>query len=119
MTNSINIRSIAAISAFAGLSAMALVAQTGTASAKSVLSCDGTSRQSVIECCQTLVHKKGMPYWMVREGRNCQTAKVVCISGEYASTVAGPRLCKYQVVEILREKKGKSGGRGREQTGRY
>jgi hypothetical protein len=115
MSNLINVRTIAAASAFAAISAMAVVAQTGTASAKNVLSCDGTSRRSVIECCETLVQKKGLPYWMVREGRNCQTATVVCRYGTFSTAVAGggQKYCKMVLVDIEREDKTKHGGGSR------
>lgn len=81
MTTTLTIRSILSASAISALGAIALLAQTGNASAaKNVLSCDGTSRRSVIECCETLVRKNGLPMWMKREGKNCRSQSLVCVT---------------------------------------
>lgn len=79
MTNiaSKTIVSALTVSAIAGF---AMLAQSGSASAKSVTSCEGTDRRSVIECCETLVQRKGLPMWMKQTGRNCSSA-TVCRGG--------------------------------------
>ena len=74
----VTIKTIAVLSGFA---AAALLAQSHEASAKNVTSCKGNSRQSVIDCCETLVKKRGyLPYWMKHAGKNCSSA-AVCVPG--------------------------------------
>ena len=99
-----NIASKTFLSAFtvAAISGIAMMSQAGTASAKSVTSCEGTSRQSVIECCEVLVQRKGMPMWMKQTGRNCSSS-VVCTGGggggkpTLTHVVAPkPKLCKVE-----------------------
>lgn len=96
-----NIASKTFLSAFtvSAIAGIALMSQAGTASAKSVTSCEGTSRQSVIECCETLVQRKGMPMWMKQTGRNCSSF-VVCTGGGGGGKLAlthvaapKPKLC--------------------------
>ena len=68
--------------AFAALlGCLALAAHTGQASAKSILSCKGSTRQSVIDCCEDLVRRKGMPYWMRQHDLSCGSA-AICSGGK-------------------------------------
>ncbi len=100
MTMSTSVRTFAITSAFATLSGLAMFAQSGAASAKSVLSCTGADRQSVIECCENKVSRKGMPMWMRESGLNCSSA-TMCGGGKKAGkqsltaavAVKKPRLC--------------------------
>lgn len=100
MTTHFTIRSILSATAISAAGALALFAPTGTASAaNNVLSCDGTSRTSVIECCETLVRTNGSPMWLKREGKNCRTATIVCTTKTYGTTaVAARKVCKYIYV---------------------
>ncbi len=88
-----NIASKTFLSAFtvAAISGIAMLAQAGTASAKSVTSCEGSSRQSVIECCEVLVQRKGMPLWMKQTGRSCRTS-VKCYNTYTAANVCAIRV---------------------------
>ena len=107
MTNiaSRTILSALTVSAIAGI---AMMSQAGTASAKSVTSCEGGSRRSVIECCETLVQRKGKPLWMKQTGRNCSSA-VVCTGGgggkpTYTYVAAPkPKLCMVKRVDRDRD----------------
>ena len=118
MTSKISFRSIATASAFAIVGAFAIAAQTGSASAaKNVLSCDGTSRQSVIECCETLVRQNGLPTWLKRDGRSCRTASIQCTTKTYGTAaVATKKVCKIVYSPFEGGDKGRSGrnpgGRG-------
>ena len=108
-----NIASKTFLSAFtvSAIAGIAMMSQAGTASAKSVTSCEGTSRQSVIECCETLVQRKGMPMWMKQTGRNCSSF-VVCTGGGGGGKLAlthvaapKPKLCK-----VERKQRDRDGG---------
>ena len=101
MTMSTSFKTLAITSAFATLSGLAMFAQSGAASAKSVLSCTGADRQSVIDCCENKVSRKGMPMWMRESGLNCSSA-TMCGGGKKKSgqqsftaavAVVKPRLC--------------------------
>jgi hypothetical protein len=95
-----NIASSSLLSAFAvsAVAGLAMMATAGPASAKKVQSCEGTDRRSVIECCETIVARKGLPNWMIQTGRNCSSA-TACKGGRQTLTHAvAPRLC--QVVYI-------------------
>ena len=106
-----NIASKTFLSAFtvSAIAGIAMMSQAGTASAKSVTSCEGTSRQSVIECCETLVQRKGMPMWMKQTGRNCSSF-VVCTGGGGGGKLAlthvaapKPKLCMVKRVDRDRD----------------
>ena len=108
MTNiaSRTILSALTVSAIAGI---AMMSQAGTASANSVTSCEGASRRSVIECCETLVQRKGKPLWMKQTGRNCSSA-VVCTGGGGGGKLAlthvaapKPKLCMVKRVDRDRD----------------
>jgi len=114
MTNSFNIRTVAAASAFAAISAMAFMAQTGTASAKSIASCEGNSRTSVLSCCTNMVQHKGLPFWMKQGDSRCEDV-VKCKGGTFAGA---NRYCWVSVVQIEDSKGGKD-GRRRGGKGRY
>jgi hypothetical protein len=104
MTNALAMISTrSALSAFAvsAIAGLALMAQTGSASAKSVLSCEAGSMRSVIECCETIVKRKGLPMWMKQSGRNCSSS-AVCrgrASGRTPVThaVAPARICRIAI----------------------
>ena len=109
-----------AISTIAGI---AMLAQTSGAAARSVTSCEGSSRQSVVECCEVLVQRKGMPLWMKQTGRNCSSAaKCVSTGGgrnpTYGATVAPakPKLCK--IVRINTDDREGGGDGGRDNPGK-
>lgn len=85
MARSIHIRSLVITSAFATAS-LALFAYSGPAKAMNVLKCEGASRQSVVECCETIVMRKGMPLWMKQTGRNCMASARCVASGDPQST---------------------------------
>ena len=115
-----NIASKTFLSAFtvSAIAGIALMSQAGTASAKSVTSCEGTSRQSVIECCETLVQRKGMPMWMKQTGRNCSSF-VVCTGGGGGGKLAlthvaapKPKLCM-----VKRADRDRDGGNDRPDKG--
>jgi hypothetical protein len=89
------------VSAIAGF---AMLSQSGAASAKSVTHCEGASRQSVIECCETLVQRKGKPLWMKQTGRNCSSSVVCKGGGKPTFThVSAPKLCMIKRVERDRD----------------
>lgn len=100
MTMSTSFKTFAITSAFATLTGLAMFAQSGAASAKGVLSCTGSDRQSVVECCENKVSRKGMPMWMRESGLNCSSA-TMCGGGKKAGqqsltaavAVVKPRLC--------------------------
>lgn len=74
-------KSLFVLASMLTVTGFAIAVQSGTASARSVLSCEGGGRQSLIECCEIEVLKKGLPLWMRQSGRNCATARVRCVSG--------------------------------------
>lgn len=84
---------------------LAIAAQTGAASASNVLSCDGTGRQPLIQCCETAILEHGRPLWMRQSGKNCLSATIKC-SGR--SDVAGAvnKRCWY-VAEYNQDSKRK------------
>ena len=94
MTN-ITSKTLFSALAISTITGIAMMAQTGAASARSVTSCEGTDRRSVIECCEVLVQRKGMPLWMKQTGRNCSSA-AKCSGGKQTWTTAAvaPKLCK-------------------------
>jgi hypothetical protein len=95
MTQSFSFRSLIAGSTLAAIAGLAMFAQTGTASAKSVLSCEGDSRRSVVECCERIVQRKGMPFWMKQTGANCAKSSVKCFSVSSGTTyLPDKRVCK-------------------------
>jgi len=101
MARSIHIRSLVITSAFAAAS-LALFAHSGQAKAMNVLKCEGASRQSVVECCETIVMRKGMPLWMKQTGRNCRAAARCVVSGNPQSTsiAAVAKRCRiYALIE--------------------
>lgn len=101
MARSIHIRSLVITSAFAAAS-LALFAHSGQAKAMNVLKCEGASRQSVVECCETIVMRKGMPLWMKQTGRNCMASARCVASGDPQSTsvAAAKRHCRiYAFIE--------------------
>jgi hypothetical protein len=95
-----NIASKSLLSAFAvsAVAGLAMMATAGSAAAKKVQSCEGTDRRSVIECCEHIVARKGLPNWMIQTGRNCSSA-TVCKGGKQPLTHAvAPRLCRVVYV---------------------
>lgn len=74
-------KTLIAIASVLTVAGFAVIAQSGAASAKNVLSCKGAGRQSLIECCETAVLKHGLPMWMRQTGRNCQQVAVRCVGG--------------------------------------
>jgi hypothetical protein len=74
MSQTTIIRAAAGLSVIAAISAISMLASAGTASAKSVLSCEGTNRGAVVECCQEEIRRSGMPFWMQHSGGNCNKA---------------------------------------------
>ena len=105
MTQSSNLRNISAVSALAVTAFVAIAASSGQASAaKTVSFCQGAGRQSVRECCETMVKRNGLPMWMRQTGRNCTSARIVCRGGGNGPTfgiaAAAPRICKYVVIRL-------------------
>jgi len=102
MTQSLNLRNIAAASAVAAF--VAVAASSGQASAAiDVRYCEGGSRQSVRECCETLVKRNGLPMWMRQTGRNCVSARIVCRGGNgptFGTAAAAPKICRYVVIRL-------------------
>lgn len=92
---SLAIRATLTATALAALAGLAIVSQTGAASARDILSCEGGSRRSVVECCERQVMKKGLPIWMRQTGANCQSLSIRCTSGASGSSLthASKRLC--------------------------
>ena len=74
-----------------------MFAVSGTANAKNTLSCEGTSRQSVVECCETIVRENGTPLWMKQTGRNCSTSTKCRSVNTYTSVVYR---CKLELTQI-------------------
>lgn len=92
MPQAITIRTITGASAIAAISAIAMFSSTGSASAaKNTLACDGGSRVAVVECCQQIVKKTGLPIWMKRAGKDCQSQRIQC----RPSTAIGGKYCRY------------------------
>lgn len=118
MTTSFNLRSLAAASTFAAVATFAIIAQSGTASAaRNPMSCDGTSRSSVIECCETLVKSNGLPFAMKRAGKNCRSTMISC-SKYSTATAAAVKRCHY-VTRLKNEDRGKNDNRtGRTRGGK-
>lgn len=73
MTRNPALRNLAAAATMTMAASLAMLFNTGAASAKNVLKCDGSDRFSVVECCETIVMKKGLPLWMKQTGRNCES----------------------------------------------
>lgn len=104
-----------AISALAGI---AMFAQSSAASAKSVTSCEGTDRRSVIECCETLVQRKGLPMWMKQTGRNCSSS-TVCRGGNKPNTAVAATTPRCWVKYVPHDRDGggnKNPGKSRGNT---
>ena len=76
---------------------LGMFAVAGPANAKNTLSCDGTSRQSVVECCETIVRENGTPLWMKQTGRNCSTSTKCRSPNTYTSAV---HRCKLELAFI-------------------
>lgn len=121
MTKSIQIRTIAITTAFAAMTGLALFAQTGSASAKNVLSCEGPDRRSVRECCESLVQRKGLPMWMKQTGRNCVTGVTIrCVKSKPTyPTFSAPPVIKCWTVVVAADEggNGQRGGRGKGNRG--
>ena len=83
----------------------------GSANARNTLSCEGTSRQSVVECCETIVRESGTPLWMKQTGRNCSTSTKCRSVNTYASVVYR---CKLELPQID-SKDSRDRSRGRKQ----
>lgn len=81
MTRIFAFRGLAAVSFVTLAAGLSLFAASGTANARNVLKCDGADRWSVVECCETIVMKKGLPLWMKQTGRNCESS-VKCTRGD-------------------------------------
>jgi hypothetical protein len=78
-------RSIAA-AAFVAAATFSLISLSSSAQASSdVMSCSGSSRVSVIDCCQKLV-RIHRPLWMLDSGSSCHAAAVCTSSGGGGST---------------------------------
>lgn len=107
MTQANTVRNLAITSTLGAIAAVMMFAQAGQASAKSVQSCDGSNRQSVVHCCEDYVNQHGMPFWMRQSGGSC-TKVVACVK----------RYCKIHIVVIDRNgpethvAESKGGGRG-------
>jgi hypothetical protein len=112
MTNSNRTRSILSVSAFTAAVVFSILAQSGQASAaKGVKYCEGGSKRSVVECCETLVKKNGTPIWMRQTGKNCATA-VKCYRPTFAA--GGKQRCKIAILKVRDGGGNKNpGGRGR------
>lgn len=113
-------RNLIAASAFGAVTAVIMFAQAGQASAaSSVLSCEGSNRRAVLECCEERVNKHGLPLWMRQVGAHCSTPKiqrmVKCVSSTYAT--AANKRCK--LVKVTFENDGgKHDHKGRDNGGR-
>lgn len=64
--------------------------------AKSVASCQGASTGQVVSCCERIVEHKGLPFWMIQTGGNCE--KIVKCGGKGQS-----RRCYVQVLRKERD----------------
>ncbi len=86
-------KSLFVLASMLTVTGFAIAAQSGTASARSILNCEGGGRQSLTECCEVEVLKKGLPLWMRQTGRNCSTARMRCVSSpnDPASTASPVR----------------------------
>jgi hypothetical protein len=97
-----------AVASVLTVTGFAMVAQSGAANAKNVLSCDGGGRQSIVECCETIVLKKGLPMWMRQTGRNCATIGVICAGGNHDTSFAAAavkRRCWVALAQTDRDSK--------------
>ncbi|MCB1379893.1 MAG: hypothetical protein KDK89_16225 [Alphaproteobacteria bacterium] len=94
MTHFHQYRMIAAAAGLAAVSGLAMFSQTASASASNVLSCEGSDRRSVVECCQTLLLKKGPPLWMRQTAKNCTTVTVRCSRASYRAAGVTGRYCR-------------------------
>jgi hypothetical protein len=116
MTQSNTVRNFAITSTLGAIAAVMMLAQSGQASAKSVLSCDGSNRSSVVQCCEDNVNQHGMPFWMRQSGGSC-TKAVKCV-GRYSTAAAGyAKKCRFVAIMIENDggpnnPGGKRGGRG-------
>lgn len=100
MTQTLNLRNLTVASAFALTASLAMFAQAGTASAKNVLNCRGDSRADVLECCNEIVERKGLPLWMIQTGQNCKSISrgARCVSKQGSSIAAAVVVKKCKVV---------------------
>lgn len=102
MLKSLTLRAALPASALAAIATLALMPQSSPASAREILSCKGSSRQSVVECCQREVLKKGQPIWMREAGGSCHSMVVKCKGGTFTAASA-PNYC----VSMLYSQRGK------------
>ena len=86
-----------ALASAAIVTSIGMFAAAGPANAKNTLSCEGTSRQSVVECCETIVRENGTPLWMKQTGRNCTTSTRCKSANSYTSAV---HRCKLELAFI-------------------
>lgn len=77
MTRTNTQRNLIAGSVFGALTTVIMFAQAGHANAAtSVLSCEGSNRRAVLECCEERVNKHGLPLWMRQVGAHCSSPKI-------------------------------------------
>lgn len=108
MTQTFNLRSLTVASAFALAASLAMFAQASTASAKNVLNCRGDTRAGVLECCNEIVERKGMPVWMIQTGQNCKSIarSARCVSKQGSSITAAVVVQKCKIVFFMEEDSG-------------
>jgi hypothetical protein len=58
------------------------------AAARNILSCEGPSRQSVVECCERQVLRHGLPMWMLQTGSNCRRMATRCFTVQTGTSYA-------------------------------
>lgn len=99
MTRTHTQRNLIAASAFGVVSALMMFAQAGQASAAtSVLSCEGSNRGAVLQCCETQVKKSGLPLWMRQMGAHCSSLRIEKMVKCAANTHANKR-CKLVMLK--------------------
>lgn len=96
-----------------GAAALFTMMSTGSAQASSLLRCHGATVSKAASCCEHVIEKKGMPFWMMQSGTSCREA-VVCHGGGLTIGAKSEKRCYIRVVNIdQRGGNEPEGGKGR------
>jgi hypothetical protein len=94
--NIISTRNVIAAATVAVIAGLAFTAPTASAATYDNLNkCHFATKERVIKCCETIIRKKGKPWWFVETNSNCNTA-AVCRRKVTVTHVSKPR-CYVQV----------------------
>jgi hypothetical protein len=106
MTKIINSTALAATFAAAALAGLVLATGESQASATSaIFKCQTTNKAKTVSCCESVVERRGLPYWMINANLNCASAAVCSVSKQtshpvtyYAANFKQPKhKCGYKI----------------------